>query len=314
MWRKLECKVPPSPRLWHLRRANKLTVYHLVRHGKRGRSGCHTSWIKIFLVTPFSRKTSVTWGPYRGQKPSRCLVPNCTPSPLPPRLFFVPLCMLSLHNARLIHQNTCTRVPLHRVPLQQWAPFSARPALHCFPLGARRQAFFFFFVDTFNKTAQRCHDSLLKTKVSVMRRGIKAKATPTLAWYEATWGWNSNAHLRKLLFWQLDYWRVIRPQFKRDYRHSHTHHKTYKTFGSQVDSSESYLSRSTVLCCKFPQVPPVCSLLFSCKLVVFSQRDVPCQGLRPRRCGLVLYSASARWQMGSLLSSRAMQRAVQTWV
>lgn len=187
-----------------------------------------------------------------------------------------------------------------------------RPSL--FPAGSPQASFFFFFVDTFNKTAQRCHDSLLKTKVSVMRRGIKAKATPTLAWYEATRGWNSNAHLRKLLFWQLDYWRVIRPQFKRDYRHSHTHRKTYKTFESQVDSSESYLSGSAVLCCKFPQVSPVCSLLFSCKLVVFSQRDVPCQGLRPRRCGLVLYSASVRWQMGSLLSSRAMQRAVQTWV
>lgn len=72
-----------------------------------------------------------------------------------------------------------------------------------------------------------------------------------------------------------------------------SHRKTYKTFESQVDSSESYLSRS-VLCCKLPQVSPVCSLLFSCKLVVFSQRDVPCQGLQPRRCGLVLYSASAR--------------------
>lgn len=39
----------------------------------------------------------------------------------------------------------------------------------------------FFFVDTFNETAQLCRDSLLKTKVSVMRRDIKAKTMPTLA-------------------------------------------------------------------------------------------------------------------------------------
>lgn len=45
----------PLPCLWHLRRANKKTVYHLLWHGKRGGNGCHASWIKIFLGAPFSQ-------------------------------------------------------------------------------------------------------------------------------------------------------------------------------------------------------------------------------------------------------------------
>lgn len=77
-------KSPPPPSVTS---ETLITLQFIIWHGKRGRNGCHASWIKIFLGAPFSCKTSVIWGPYHGQKPSRCLVPRCTPSPLSPRLF-----------------------------------------------------------------------------------------------------------------------------------------------------------------------------------------------------------------------------------
>lgn len=142
LWWKLECKIPPffpsvTPKT--CQQANSLS-FGLTREAWK-RQLSHFLNQNVLrcpvLVQDLSDLRSIPWS--EAQQVSGAL--PYPPSPLPPRLFFCAT-MNSLYNACLIHQNTCTRVPLHWVPLQQWAPFSGRPALHCFPLGARGQAFF----------------------------------------------------------------------------------------------------------------------------------------------------------------------------
>lgn len=132
----------PLPHLWHLRRLSFYSLsFGLTRE----------AWKK--RLSRFLNQNLFRW-PFLVQDLGDLRTIPCSeakqvsdaplyPLPAATQAFYVPLCMLSLHNARLIHQNTCTRVPLHWVSLQQWSPFSAHPALHCFPLGARRQALFF---------------------------------------------------------------------------------------------------------------------------------------------------------------------------
>lgn len=83
-------------------------------------------------------KISVIWGPYQGQKPSRCLTPHVTPLS-----FFVPVCMLAtqcwpylaeyLREGATALLSSCATMGSFLVLL--------RPPSLCSPLRACRQAF-----------------------------------------------------------------------------------------------------------------------------------------------------------------------------
>lgn len=146
-----------------------------------------------------------------------CLV--LPPPPAPSRFFCATMHAFPVqckpYSPEYLHQGATTL----RVLLQQWEPFSVRPALHCSPLGARGQA----FLSTHSiRPLSFCRDSLLKAKVSVMRWGIKAQALPTLASPVERRRWNSSAFPEEL--WLMVCYQERLPAL------AHTHPNIYKTF------------------------------------------------------------------------------------
>lgn len=125
------------------------------------------------------------------------------------------------YSPEYLHQGATTLW----VPLQQWEPFSVHPALHCFPLRARGQA----FLSTHSiRPLSFCRDSLLKAKVSVMCRGIKAKAmcSPvrmTVKFQCTPWENDSLLALWVMVCYQ-DFIQERLPSL------THTHPNVYKTF------------------------------------------------------------------------------------
>lgn len=277
---KLECKVASPP---VCERGDVPTRWQFViRFDTESVEKPTFALLQRCIGAPFSCKASVTWRPYQSQNPSRCLLPHLTPPPTPPTCTQPFFCatvhafpvQCKLYSSEYLHQGATTLW----VPLQQWEPFSEHPALHCFPLRARRQA----FLSTHSiRPLSFCRDSLWKAKVSVMRWGIKAKAMPTLASPVKPWWWNSSAFPEEMVVFGTLTNGMLSGLNSGEITYTETHSSYYiQHIWNQADSSERYSNGSTGFRCKFPQVPSLCSLLFPCKLVLPSQREVACQRLQ----------------------------------